>query len=57
MGRRKKEWIDINVRTPEKEGYYTVKLSDGTEDRKWYRIRPSKNSVGFLVEAIVTHWK
>lgn len=53
----KRPWIDITVEQPTTEGYYTVKFSNEIEDRKYYRIRPKQNILGFMTEETVTHWK
>lgn len=50
-------WIITLDRLPEKEGYYKVKFLDGTEDEKPFRIRPSKNILGFMTEKTVVAWK
>jgi hypothetical protein len=49
-------WINLNDEQPTEEGYYKVKFDDGTEDEKPWRIRPSKNILGFMTEKNVTHW-
>lgn len=51
------EFISVQERLPELEGYYSVKFVDGTEDEKPFRIRPHKNIYGFMTEKEVTHWK
>ena len=53
----KKPWISVEDSLPEKEGYYTVKFKDGTEDEKPFRIRPNQNIKGFMTIDTVTHWK
>jgi hypothetical protein len=53
----KRHWKDLNVEQPKKEGYYRVRFDDGTEDQKPWRIRPSRNILGFMTERNVTHWK
>ena len=53
-----KNWIELEKEQPKTEGYYRVKFEDGQEDKKWFRIRPSKNIKGFLVEGkVVKFWK
>lgn len=54
---KQNDWISVDVRLPIEEGYYAVKYSDGFEDEKPFRIRPSKNIRGFMTMNQVTHWK
>jgi len=49
-------WISISEATPEVEGYYQVKYSDGEIDEKWYRIVPARNLIGFMTFKSITHW-
>ncbi len=53
----KNAWIPVKERLPEIERYYSVKFENGTEDEKPFRIRPSKNILGFMTMDKVTHWK
>jgi hypothetical protein len=52
----KTQWISVEDKLPETEGYYKVKFSNGEIDSKPFRIRPSKNIYGFMTEDTVTHW-
>ncbi len=49
-------WKSVKDELPKKEGYYRVRFSNGEEDEKPFRIRPSKNIYGFMTEDEVTHW-
>ena len=49
-------WIPVKEYLPSIADYYRVMFSDGTEDEKPFRIRPSKNIYGFMTEKEVTHW-
>lgn len=51
------DWISVDERLPEIEGYYKVRFEDGTEDEKPFRIRPSKKIYGFMTMDKVTHWQ
>lgn len=53
----KKTWTKVTAKLPEKEGYYKVKFKDGTEDQKFFRIKPIKNTKGFVCEKHVVSWK
>lgn len=51
------DWISVKDRLPKEQGYYRVKFSDGSEDEKWYRLRPNRS--GFLYDfelLTLTHW-
>jgi hypothetical protein len=53
----KNEWISVVDELPTIQKYYKVKYSNGVEDMKPFRIRPTKNILGFMTENEVTHWK
>lgn len=42
------EWIKVEERLPDTQGYYEVVFDDGTTDEKWFRIRG--NIRGWMVE-------
>lgn len=50
-------WISVEQYLPGTENYYEVKFEDGTTDEKPFRIRYSKNILGFMTEKKVTHWR
>lgn len=50
------QWIPVEEKLPEEQGYYKVKFDTGTEDEKYFRIRPSQNIRGFMTMDNVTHW-
>lgn len=50
-------WIKVEDRMPELEGYYEVKFKDGNTDEKPFRNRPSKNIKGFMTMEEITHWR
>ena len=52
----KTQWISVNDKLPEIEGYYKVKFENGETDSKPFRIRLSRNIYGFMTEDNVTHW-
>ena len=52
-----KAWISILEKLPHKEDYHKLKFGDGTVDFKPFRIRLSKNIIGFMSEEVVTHWR
>ncbi len=57
MKKGNENWINVNDKLPEKEGYYSVKFKDGSTDQKPFRIRINKNIRGFMTEKEVISWK
>lgn len=52
-----KKWKSVDKELPRKESYYSVRYENGEEDRKPFRIRPSKNIMGFMTERVVKEWR
>lgn len=50
------DWVSVDDELPTVESYYKVRLANGSEDQKPFRIRPKQNIRGFMTEDVVTHW-
>lgn len=50
-------WINVEVKLPDTEGYYSVKFEDGNTDEKPFRRRIENNINGFMSENKITHWR
>ena len=51
------KWVACSDRLPDTEDYYSVRYSNGVEDRKPFRIRPSRGIRGFMTEDNVVAWR